>query len=189
MTATKKQIRQSVIAGRKELSARQVACFSSAICRTLETEFLDRMICQKNLNILAYDAINNEVDLSEFINAAKAKGASVFKPFILKEQKGIMKFAAVDEEIDPLGKYASDAFASIEPEDANLVVCPLVAFNENCNRLGYGGGFYDRYLEKLPVSATVVGVAYELQKVSELPLDEHDKPLSVIITETQIYSH
>jgi len=65
---------------------------------------------------------------------------------------------------------------------------PLVAFDKRMYRLGYGGGFYDRYIEKLlkKKKSLLVGLAYSFQKIVRVPNNKHDKKLDTIITEKYI---
>jgi 5-formyltetrahydrofolate cyclo-ligase len=73
----------------------------------------------------------------------------------------------------------------------DLIILPLVAFDKCCNRLGYGGGFYDRTIARASKykSSITVGYAYECQKSSKtLPVCKHDVPLDFVVTEKQVYS-
>ena len=67
-----------------------------------------------------------------------------------------------------------------------LLIMPGVAFDEECRRIGYGGGFYDKYLEKHP-GLYAIAIAFELQMYRELPCEEHDIRPEKIITEKQVY--
>ena len=80
-----------------------------------------------------------------------------------------------------------------EPETTNrvypdILFVPLVAFDKELNRLGYGGGFYDRYIQKISKIKKVVkvGVAFSFQKLKTIPVNKHDKKLDIIITEKDI---
>lgn len=78
------------------------------------------------------------------------------------------------------------------PWALDLVLLPLVAFDAECNRMGMGGGFYDRTLAYLRRRNTwhrprLVGVAHECQRVERLPLNEWDVPLERVITESRVY--
>lgn len=82
------------------------------------------------------------------------------------------------------------AFGALIPDNAaevvpRVVIVPLVAFDRAGNRLGYGGGFYDRTLEKLRARGPVhaVGYAYGAQEAEALPLEPTDQPLDAIVTE------
>jgi len=69
-----------------------------------------------------------------------------------------------------------------------IVIVPLVAFDDAGGRLGYGGGFYDRTLELLRANGPVltIGFAYDAQQADQLPLEPTDQPLDMIITESRI---
>ena len=73
-------------------------------------------------------------------------------------------------------------FPVVSPNEIDLAVIPLVAFDEQGNRLGYGTGSYDRYLPQLQDTCHVVGVAFDEQRVDEVPHAEHDAVLKTIIT-------
>ena len=72
------------------------------------------------------------------------------------------------------------------PEEIDLVICPCTGFDENLNRLGMGGGFYDRFLP-LCKNAKVIAVAYEAQKIARVRTHEHDVPMDAVVTEKTIY--
>lgn len=71
------------------------------------------------------------------------------------------------------------------PEDFDVIIIPLVAFDENKNRIGQGKGYYDRYLKQ--TNALKIGVAFDVQKVDAFETDEYDVVLDHIITENKIY--
>ena len=80
-----------------------------------------------------------------------------------------------------------------EPEITNrvypdILFVPLVAFDKKLNRLGYGGGFYDRYIQKISKIKKVVkvGLAFSFQKLKNIPVNKHDKQLDIIIIEKEI---
>ena len=75
----------------------------------------------------------------------------------------------------------------IAPEDIDLIICPLSAFDEDCNRLGMGKGYYDRFLPKC-INAKKIGVAFEVQKIKKVPAEPFDYVLEMIVTEDAIYS-
>ena len=74
----------------------------------------------------------------------------------------------------------------IPPEDIDLVICPGTAFDEACNRMGMGAGFYDRYLEKC-VNAHIIMAAFECQKAAQVPVGTWDRPMEMIFTEKAVY--
>ena len=67
----------------------------------------------------------------------------------------------------------------------NILLVPLVAFDKNFNRIGYGGGFYDRYIKKQKKNKNIItiGLAYSFQKVKEIPINKYDMKLDFVITD------
>ena len=66
------------------------------------------------------------------------------------------------------------------------IIVPLIGFDESCNRLGQGGGYYDRALAGI-IGAVTIGVAYECQKVPHIPIQPHDKQLDYVVTQSGVY--
>lgn len=73
----------------------------------------------------------------------------------------------------------------MSPEDFDVLIVPMVAFDENKQRIGYGKGYYDRYLKQS--NALKIGVAYEVQKVANFTAGAHDVKMDIIVTEQKIY--
>tara|TARA_B100001121_G_scaffold143901_1_gene125852 strand:+ start:293 stop:601 length:309 start_codon:yes stop_codon:yes gene_type:complete len=71
----------------------------------------------------------------------------------------------------------------------DILFVPLVAFDSNCYRIGYGGGYYDRYLKKLEKKKLFksIGFAFSFQKTKHLPIEIFDKSLNMVITDKKIY--
>ena len=76
----------------------------------------------------------------------------------------------------------------LKTSNPDILLIPLVAYDNSLNRLGYGGGFYDRYIEKIEKVKKVIkiGLAYSFQKITSVPINEYDKKLDFIITEKDI---
>lgn len=196
----KTKLRQLVLKRRNALTREQVASFSSKICESLSSQFLTNpkldascpdLQMKSDLNsggfshltIAVYDAMKGEVDLSEFVNSAKVFDINVCKPFIVNDEKGHMEFTSYDAQFSQLDKFSINDFEVVAPEAIDLIVCPVVAFDNMLNRLGYGGGFYDRYLRRLPSYIPKIGVAFEVQKVNDVPIDKNDLKLDYFVTE------
>ena len=88
---------------------------------------------------------------------------------------------------DPLiiNKYGIPEPISKKIRYPDIILVPMVAYDKNLNRIGYGGGFYDRYFEKIKKykKITTFGLAYTFQKVKKIPAKKHDIKLDFIITE------
>jgi 5-formyltetrahydrofolate cyclo-ligase len=77
--------------------------------------------------------------------------------------------------------------ARILTED-DIIIVPLVAFDENCYRLGYGQGYYDRFLSTLTTQRCVrIGIAFECQRIDAVPVEPHDEPLDIVVSEKRVY--
>ena len=92
-------------------------------------------------------------------------------PFIAHPTRA---FAATD--ID------SNRFPIVPAKALDMIVVPLVAFDQTGARLGYGGGCYDRYLPTLSATCQIIGIAFDEQRVDHIPADAHDMPLPNIIS-------
>ncbi len=75
----------------------------------------------------------------------------------------------------------------IQTQPYDLIIVPLIAFDRACHRVGFGGGWYDRFLSTQP-SAQKIGLAYEVQQVDTIPVEPHDEPLDMVITEAGIHT-
>ena len=88
---------------------------------------------------------------------------------------------------DPLkiNKYGIVEPTSSDKVYPKILFVPLVAFDRQLNRLGYGGGFYDRYLNKMK-NVLKIGLAFSFQELKKIPINKHDKKLDFVITEREI---
>ena len=120
-------------------------------------------------SVMAYVAFGNEVDPAAAMRAASAEGKHVYVP----DHFGL---------IDVTGVFARRA----EPEDVDFRLIPGFAFDENGFRLGYGGGWYDKFSSKLREGVKLAGLAYEEQVVRSLPAEPHDLRLDLIITDERV---
>jgi 5-formyltetrahydrofolate cyclo-ligase len=101
-------------------------------------------------------------------------------------------------EIRSLKEVTTGAYGIREPlwreervipvEEIDLVLLPGVAFDRHGGRLGYGGGYYDRFLPRLRPDAVKIGLAYDLQVVGRVPLEPHDVRLDAVVTESGVYT-
>ena len=142
----------------------------------------------KKIIIAGYYPSNYEVDILRFLEEASKKNFKVVLPVIISSSRMSFKLWNYG---DPL--YVSK-FGTLEPQKSkkdiipDLIIVPLVAFDKELNRLGYGGGFYDRYIQKISKIKKVVkvGLAFSFQKLKTIPVNKHDKKLDIIITEKEI---
>ncbi|MDJ0877044.1 MAG: 5-formyltetrahydrofolate cyclo-ligase [Halieaceae bacterium] len=134
--------------------------------------------------VAMYWACDGEIDLAPVMRLCWRRRKQVYLPRLLPG--GSMEFA----ELKPGKKTVRNRFGIPEPALSarkgqiyamDLVLAPLVAFTRNGERLGMGGGYYDRALQRAGVC--VVGVAHSCQQVEQLPRDPWDVAMKVVITE------
>ncbi|MCR4955094.1 MAG: 5-formyltetrahydrofolate cyclo-ligase [Lachnospiraceae bacterium] len=183
----KKELRKEKRKARKALqgTARQLA--QKAI-----TERIQNLDVYKNAKtVLSFLAFDGEVELFELHRAMEAEGKQVAYPYCVGKTSMV---ALIPKDENSYGKdlYGlkvplMEASQKVEPEDIDVILTPLVAFDENCHRLGMGAGIYDRFLPQCK-KAVKIGVAFETQKVDRLVTEEFDVPLNGVITEKDLYT-
>ena len=142
-----------------------------------------------NLKIIGgYYPTNYEIDDLIILNYFSKKGCTISLPKIKKKNQ--MEFFKWNKK-DPLliNKYGIPETDNTNIVYPDILFVPLVAFDNNLNRLGYGGGFYDRYINKImKIKKTIkIGVGFSFQKLDKIPINKYDKKLDIIITEKDIY--
>ncbi len=130
--------------------------------------------------------INFEVNIVELIRKLQEKNIQVGLPIVDKNfQMNFYQYKINDPLlINNLGIPEPLRKKKIIP---NILIVPLVAFDKNLNRLGYGGGYYDRFIEKMYKRPLIkIGVALDCQKIKKVPVDKFDKKLNFIFTEKRL---
>lgn len=142
--------------------------------------------------IAGYWSLGSEAPLGDFLNTLYEQGYPITLPVALHPVQPLAFRQWVPSV--PLTKDITGTFCPVDTQpylQPSLLFVPLLAFNEKGERLGQGGGFYDRTIKVLRKKNTpllTVGVAYEMQKCSTLVTEPHDEALDIIVTEQQIYS-
>lgn len=156
---------------------------SADICRNLIS--LERFESAKN--ILAYAAVRCEADMDSLIKHCFRTGRRVFLPVLTG--KGVFEAREYTEGLS----LVTNAYGipepvdgkSISPEELDFIVVPGVAFGRCFHRIGYGAGYYDRYLPKA-ANAFKAGAAYAFQVVERIKAGAHDIPLDALVTERDV---
>jgi len=147
--------------------------------------------------IAVYVAIEGELDPEPLVTLARHLGKEVFLPVLPPGNNTPLTFLPylAGAELRPnrfrIPEPAPSAGAALAPVELDLVFAPLVAFDARGQRLGMGGGYYDRSFAFLKGARrphpVLMGYAYETQKVAELPAESWDVPLAGVVTEQQFY--
>ncbi|MCB2296928.1 5-formyltetrahydrofolate cyclo-ligase [Clostridium tagluense] len=184
----KDNLRKNMLKERKSMKTETVSAFSHIIMDTIIKlpEFLN---CK---NIMLYLSFKNEVDTYALAKWCLDNGKKVIVPYCIKETREIIPF-----EINNLTKdLTKSSFGIMEPKhdilkkantcDIDLIIVPGVVFDKHCNRIGFGAGYYDRFLPKRVKNTPTIGIAFDYQVISKIPTGTYDVPLDFIITEKRI---
>lgn len=195
----KAELRRAVIARRDALDLDVRAAKSAVICARL-VELMDSSGTAGQRAVAVYAAMGSEVDPAAFAAAAAKRGWRVAYPCMFSAtdamacgQRMCMRAVSAGDAsaapfiARPTRAFAamgidSDRFPIVPAEALDMIVVPLVAFDQTGARLGYGGGCYDRYLPTLSPACQIIGIAFDEQRVDGVPTDAHDLPLPHIIS-------
>ena len=177
----KTKLRKKVLKIRQIINKKNIQIDFNQIIKILKKEKITKKV------VGGYYPVNFEVDDLELLKKFKKKGFSIALPVIKENfQMNFYKWSFSDPL--KINKYGIP-----EPKNKNIVwpdilLVPLVAFDKNLNRLGYGGGYYDRLIEKLlkKKNITTIGLALSVQEIDKVPINRYDQKLNYIITNKNI---
>ena len=131
-----------------------------------------------------YYPFNHEVNIMEILDNFEKKKYLITLPKIKKNNKMDFFSWSIKEPLI-VNKFGIPEPSSKEIKYPNILLVPLVAFDKDLNRIGYGGGYYDRYIKKIKKKKKLIsiGLAYSFQKVKKIPINKCDMKLDFIITE------
>jgi 5-formyltetrahydrofolate cyclo-ligase len=197
MDERKKQLRKQITADRSALSETHQKEKSAVICqRALEQiQFLRAPFYEKDFTLFTYIPIRSEVNLLPIATWCWEQGIRVAAPRVLLPERVLeFHYIASYEELYPQSPWgiqepSTDAPRVDSASHQGCMLVPGLAFDSNRGRLGYGGGFYDKYINQLQVQQVrmpyKLALAYDLQIVDEVPCEPHDFRLDMILTETR----
>ena len=131
--------------------------------------------------------MNFEVDILDTLNKLENKGINLCLPVIQKNNE--MDFYSWStKNLLKLNKYGIPEPEQIKKVLPDIILVPVVSFDSRLYRIGYGGGYYDRYIDKLSDKKNLfkIGIAHSCQKINRVPTNKYDKKLDIIITEKYI---
>jgi len=181
----KRSLRQQMLAKRRALSPDEWHLSSLLAQRQLlALEIFDRAAC-----IALYAPAHNEVDTGDILAAAFLAGKRVLYPAVCGDRM-------VLRQVQELANLERGSFGILEPcptgidhqaDEADLIVVPGVAFDLRGHRIGYGKGFYDRFLRHPGRNAHLVALCHDFQLIDgHIPAEEHDMRMEFIVTDKRI---
>lgn len=151
----------------------------------IESDFYKR-----SKRIFIYVSYKSEVDTKEIINYSLNNGKIIYVPKINIQDKTMRAI-----RINSLNELYVNKYGILEPNivdknyielDFDLIVLPGMAFDKVGNRIGYGGGYYDKYLSVLQCKIDKVALAYGFQVIDNIEVEEHDIKVDYLITDNEI---
>ena len=140
---------------------------------------------------LFYLSFKSEVDTTLMRELARELGMAVAAPRANKGEKRMTFYYLDDENELESGPYGilqppQNSEKIVELEDATVILVPGLAYDLQCRRLGWGAGFYDRFLAGEGKGIPTIGLAFDCQIVDEVPTEPHDVPVNVVVTESRV---
>jgi 5-formyltetrahydrofolate cyclo-ligase len=178
---TKQQARAKINEIKAKMTNDEVRLKSLCVINQLKTQ----KIFMEASDILVYVSYNQEVETLPFIDECLKLGKNIYVPKVYEREMKFHKIISIDE-LEP-GKYGI-----LEPQNENifckttgLMIVPGLAFDSEFHRVGYGGGFYDRYLSK-DNTFMKVALCFDFQIVDKIEEEPHDIGIDMIISESKV---
>ena len=180
----KRAVRRRVLATRDEMPVSEREDRSARIAeRVMSLPEVERAS-----TVMAFWAFGSEPDTAPLIAALHALGVRVALPRIVEGDLLLRRFAPGDPvTMTSFGAREPVDGEVIDPSEIDVVVTPAVAFDRSGRRVGYGGGFYDRFLPKTRPDSTRVGIGFDVQLVDDdLPNGHFDLRVDAVVTDAEV---
>lgn len=189
MERMKREARAYALARRDEMSVQERAYRSEKIVKCLTSQ-----ACYENAqDLLVYVSFRSEVDTIPLIEKALTQGKKVYVPRVAGQEMDFFEIASLldlEEGFRGIREPKAHIVQPFSPRRREILLCmPGTAFDRQCHRIGYGGGFYDRYLEGMLQKTErlhTVALAFSCQILEQIPFAAHDIRPKQIITEKEI---
>ena len=177
----KSKLRKKIIKNRETINKKNVQIDFNQILKILKQEKITKGI------IGGYYPVNFEVDDIVLLKKFKKDKFNISLPVIKKNfQMNFYKWSFSD--LLKINKYGIPEPETKKIVSPDVLLIPLVAFDKNLNRLGYGGGYYDRLIERLSKKKKIIkiGLAFSIQEIDKVPINMYDQKLDYIVTNKHI---
>ena len=177
----KNQLKESILEKRNSLSEEEILVKSSQIKNNL----FNLSQYKKSKTIMFFVSFKNEVDTHEMVKEA-LRNKTIVVPKVAHHE--IEPSVIIDFDNLITGKFGvlePIETMNIANKNIDLILVPGIVFDENGHRIGYGSGFYDKFLAKVP-KAIKIGLAFDFQVVDKIPREMHDVLVDMIVTEKRV---
>ncbi len=187
---TKPSLRERILGRRNAVDPKTRATLSRAIVR----DIVGTSAYRRSDAVMAYMNFGSELQTDEFVRRVLDGGRVLLLPRV-NRRKGLLEVYRVRDPVRDLrvGTWGireprPDRCERVEPHVVDFVLVPGLAFDRRAGRLGYGGGFYDKlFADGLSPHSWLAAGAFESQMVEEVPVNEHDVRMDVVVTENGRY--
>ncbi len=190
-TSLKKKLRKELIATRNAYSMEQINAMSTQIFERWCNRFSIRKVSY--LHVFQSIIDGNEVQTKPYMDYVRRKHPQVrIVVPVVDKAAGDLKHAYVEDDIQliPNRRGIPEPKMPVKlvcPLEIDMVLIPMLAFDEEGNRLGYGAGYYDKFLELVRPNCIKIGLCFEMGRQSELlPVEGHDVKLDFVVTESTV---
>lgn len=147
---------------------------------------LDGLSSQLGSTVMSYMAFGAELDLQALHQAIFAAGGRLIVPRVAGRMIEPVEYRPGTELVASRFGIAEPVGEPIDPLTVDLVLVPAVCFDRRGHRIGYGAGYYDRFLPLTRADCRRIGVAFAEQLVSRVPDEPHDEPVGLLITDEEV---
>lgn len=180
----KKQLRRQIMDERGAILPEERAALSIRACLHLAAcEQLARARV-----IMAFHPFGDELDILPFVEEARRRGQEIWLPLTIPSERRLVPYRYDGPQMLKQGTYGiwepdPDVAEAADLSKLDAVLVPGVVFDRHGGRVGYGGGYYDRFLAGLSRKPYLVGICFSMQVVEQVPIEQHDIPLDALVTE------
>jgi 5-formyltetrahydrofolate cyclo-ligase len=182
----KREIRKKALHSRKSLSQEQRRQKSARILKKI----LSLSVYCTSRTIMVYLDFQDEVETTEIAREILRTDKRLLIPYCHKQDIIACEISDLTQDVYPgmlgIREPHPERLRSVSPEEIDLALVPGVAFDYRGNRIGFGKGYYDRFLPKLREGTPVIGLAFACQLVEKIEAEEHDYKMSLLITENGV---
>lgn len=159
--------------------------------RIIAEKFVSTAYYINSNNILIYYPFRSEIDVTIIIRQALKNKKNIILPRVHDRKLKLFYIDNLKKQLE-IGAYGimeptTGLCRAAKISSIDLVIVPGLVFDKNLNRLGYGGGFYDRLLPLIPAGVKKIALCFDIQVVDSIPVSEHDIKVDLLITDTNIY--
>jgi len=184
----KEELRKKYLKERSEIPQNKISSWSQKINK----QFLNLPQLETAKKVMAYASMRKEIETFDLMEELLDQGYLLYLPYTRKDKidLGTAQINDLDSDLKEGVYGVQEPVARIRgeeiPEDLDLIIVPGACFTPEGYRIGYGGGYYDSFLTKHANGALKVGFCYDRFIVDSIPVEEHDVPVDLIVTEKEV---